>query len=425
MKLIKNNNLKEELYEFQLENGVKVYYFPKKGFTKKYAIFTTNYGSVDNKFVPINENEPVSLPEGIAHFLEHKLFEEPEENIFQQFAIQGAYVNAYTNFNQTSYLFYSTDNFYENLKLLVRFVQNPYLTDENVEKEKGIIAQEIQMYLDNPGWVVFFNCLRAMYHKNPVRIDIAGSVESISQISKEDLESAYRTFYNPKNMVLFIVGDLDKDIIKSTLKESEKSYESNLEEIIRIQETEPKRIKQKIIEEKMLTSTPIFYIGFKDTDINISGKELVKKDIITNIILDMIFTESSEFYNELYSEGLIDDNFGAYFTGHKTYGHSLIVGQSKDPHLVYTRIKEMLGKYKNYITEEAFERIKKKEIGHFLMGLNSIEFIANNLTELYFQDFLLIDYLDVLNEIKFEDIKKRFKEHFKEDMSVISIIWPS
>ena len=425
MNLIKNDNLKEELYQFSLENGVKVYYFPKKGFTKKYAIFTTNYGSVDNKFVPINKNDPVSLPEGIAHFLEHKLFEEPEENIFQQFAIGGAYVNAYTNFNQTSYLFYSTDNFYENLKLLVRFVQNPYLTDENVEKEKGIIAQEIQMYLDNPGWVVFFNCLRAMYHNNPVRIDIAGSVESIGDITKEDLMMAYRTFYNPKNMVLFIVGDLDVQMIKESLEESEKHYESDLEEIIRIEESEPKEINQKLVEANMLTSKPLFYIGFKDVDTNLSGKDLVKKDIITNLILDMIFSESSEFYNELYSEGIIDANFGAYFTGHKTYGHSLIVGQSDDPQLVYSRIKEMLEKHKNYITLEAFERIKKKEIGHFLMGFNSIEFIANNLTELYFQDFLLIDYLDLLNEIEFRDIEQRFKDHFKEDMSVISIIWPS
>lgn len=425
MNLIKNDTLKEELYQFELKNGVKVYYFPKKGFTKKYAIFTTNYGSVDNKFIPINEEEPVSLPEGIAHFLEHKLFEEPEENIFQQFALGGAYVNAYTNFNQTSYLFYSTDNFYENLKLLVRFVQNPYLTDENVEKEKGIISQEIQMYLDNPSWVVFFNCLRAMYHNNPVRIDIAGSTESINEISKEDLMKAYNTFYNPKNMVLFVVGDLDIDMIKKSLEESEKDYKDNLEEIVRIKESEPKEIKEKIVEANMLTSKPLFYIGFKDTDVNLSGKDLVKKDIITNIILDMIFSESSEFYNELYSEGIIDTNFGAYYTGHKTYGHSLVVGQSDDPHLIYKRIKEMLGQYEKYISNEAFERIKKKEIGHFLMGFNSIEFIANNLTELYFQDFLLIDYLDVLKEIKFEDVLLRFKDHFKEDMSVISIIWPS
>lgn len=308
---------------------------------------------------------------------------------------------------------------------MVRFVQNPYLTDENVDKEKGIIAQEIQMYLDNPSWVVFFNSLRAMYHNNPVRIDIAGSVESINEITKEDLETAYKTFYNPKNMVLFIVGDLEKEIIESTLKESVKFYENNLEEIVRIEEVEPKEINQKRIETTMLTSKPLFYIGFKDVDINLSGKELVKKDIITNIILDILFSESSEFYNELYSEGIIDSNFGAYFTGHKAYGHSLVVGQSDDPDFVHDRIMGMLKESKKYITMDSFERIKKKEIGHFLMGLNSIEFIANNLTELYFQDFILIDYIDVLNEIKFEDIELRFNEHFKEEMSVMSIIWLS
>ncbi len=424
MKKIRNDSLREEIYNQKLDNGINLFYFPKKGFTKKYAIFTTNYGSTDNKFVPLGEDKPVELPEGIAHFLEHKLFEEPDEDLFQKFSSQGAYVNAYTNFNQTSYLFYSTDNFYKNLKLLVNFVQSPFLTEENIEKEKGIIAQEIQMYQDNPKWVVFFNTLKAMYYSHPVRTDIAGTVESINKISKDDLETAYKTFYNPGNMVLFVVGDLDSEEIVKTVNSAGKDYADKLDDVERIVQNEPDDVLLKSIEERMLTSKPLFHIGIKDNELNLTGRDAVKKDIITNIILDMLFTNSSEFYNELYSDGLVDSSFGAYFTGKKTYGHSLIAGQSDNPQEVYDRIRRMFKKSDKYITEEAFLRIKRKEIGGFLTGFNSVEFIANNLTDLYFQDFLLIDYLDVLNEIKFDDILKRFNSHFREDRSVISIIWP-
>ncbi|MGM0396384.1 MAG: EF-P 5-aminopentanol modification-associated protein YfmH [Bacillota bacterium] len=424
MKVIRNENLKEEILHKKLDNGINLYYYPKKGFTKKYAIFTASYGSTDNLFIPFGGKEPVELPEGIAHFMEHKLFEEPGEDIFQKFASQGAYVNAYTNFNQTSYLFYSMDNFYENLELLINFVQNPYLTDENVEKEKGIIAQEIEMYQDNPKWVVFFNTLKAMYHRHPVRADIAGTVDSIIKISKEDLMTAYRTFYNPGNMVLFVVGDLNKDEILKTVESAGKEYEDTTQEVARILKNEPEEILLNSIEERMMTSKPLFNIGIKDNDLGMSGKEAVKKDIATNIILDMLFTDSSEFYNELYSEGLIDSSFGAYFTGKKTYGHSLIAGQSDNPQEIYDRIIKMFNNPDEYITMEAFLRIKRKEIGGFLTGLNSVEFIANNLTDLYFQDFLLIDYLDVLNEVTFDDIRERFQTHFREDRSVISIIWP-
>ena len=225
-------------------------------------------------------------------------------------------------------------------------------------------------------------------------------------------------------MVLFVVGDLDKDEILRTVEKAGKEYPTALEEVERIVHDEPDEILLKSIEERMMTSKPLFNIGVKDIQLGLKGKDAIKKDIITNIILDMLFTNSSEFYNELYNEGLVDSSFGAYFTGKRTYGHSLIAGQSDSPQEVYNRIIAMFRMPDRYITREAFQRIKKKEIGGFLTGFNSIEFIANNLTDLYFQDFLLIDYLDVLNEITFEDINERFKSHFVEDRSVISIIWP-
>src|SRR5699024_6543886 len=319
IKEVKNEDINEKLLYTETQNGLKIYFMPKKGYIKKHAMFSTDYGSIDNKFIPIGEDKPLEVPEGIAHFLEHKLFEEPELNIFEKFSDIGGSVNAFTSFNQTSYLFETIDNFYENLELLIKFVQSPYLTDKNVEKEKGIISQEIRMYEDDPGWKVYFNLLEAMYSSNPVRIDIAGTIDSITNINKKLLYKAYNTFYHPSNMILFVVGDLDfKEIIK-VVEKSEKKTKNKISNIERIKSLEIEGINKSIVEYKMYTSNPIFHIGFKDKDIGKLGKSKVEKDLKTDIILDMLFGNSSKFYNEFYEKGLIDSSFGANYTGKQSY----------------------------------------------------------------------------------------------------------
>lgn len=424
-KIYESEKLKEKLYYKKMDSGLKVFFIPKKGYTKQYAIFAADYGSIDNVFVPIGEKDPLKVPEGIAHFLEHKLFESPENNLFEKFSKLGANVNAYTNFNQTAYLFSSTENFFESLSLLIDFVQNPYFTDENVNKEKGIIAQEINMYQDNPGWRVFFNCLQAMYNEHPVKIDIAGTIESIQKIDKELLYKCYNTFYNPTNMVLFVIGDLAFDEILDVVEKSQKNNYEKAEEIKRILPFEDKKINKKIIEEKMMTAAPIFHIGFKDWDTGLTGEKLIKKDLVTNIILDILFGSSSTFYNDLYEEGLINTNFGGYYTGKESYGHSLIVGESKEPKKVYEKLIQLIQKpAETLLLEEDFNRIKNKTIGEFLMGLNSIEFIGNNFVDLYFTDFILIDYLSLLEKVEYKDIIQRFNSHFTEENVVLSIINP-
>lgn len=420
-----NENIKEKIISAVTDNGLKVFFMPKVGYTKQYAIFSTNYGSIDNTFIPIGSNDQITVPEGIAHFLEHKLFEEPDQNIFDKFSELGANVNAFTNFNQTSYLFNCTDNFYENLELLIHFVQNPYLTDENVDKEKGIIAQEINMYEDNPNWRVFFNCLKTMYINHPVKIDIAGTVESIQTINKELLTTCYDTFYTPSNMALFVIGDLSFDQIMKTVNKIEKTRDTIVEKVEAVFPIEPNVVESKIVVEKMETAIPLFYMGFKDHDLGLHGNEQVKKDSITNLILEMLFGQSSVFYNELYDEGLIDTNFGSYYTGKKTFGHSLVAGQSIDPDLVFNKIKDLINRpVEEVLKEEDFIRIKKKNLGSFLMGLNSIEFIANNFVDLYFDDFNLLDYLSLIETIEFDELKERFTQHLTVDNLVLSIINP-
>jgi len=424
--VITNKKLNEEVSLKELDNGLKVFFMPKKDYMKQYAIFATRYGSNDNKFIPIGENGPVEMPEGIAHFLEHKMFEEPEGNIFNEFSKLGSYVNAYTNFNQTAYLFSCTDKFYENLELLVKFVQNPYFTDESVEKEKGIIEQEIRMYDDTSNWKVFFNCLRGMYHTHPVKIDIAGTVESINKISKDDLYKCYNNFYHPQNMVLFMVGDIDFDKALEVVNSNQKTeYNDMKEDITRIYGEEPKDIKEKYIEEKLSVSTPLFNIGFKETDIGYDGDKLVKKEIATNILLEMLFGESSEFFQRLYEKGLINNSFGTQYIGHKDYGHSILGGESEDPKKVLEEIVEYLKNLKiDKLSEEDFTRIKKKFLGYHLMDFNSIEYIATNFVNFYFSNSSLLGYIDILDNLTFGDVEERFNQHFTENNYTLSTVVP-
>ncbi|HHV38806.1 MAG TPA: insulinase family protein [Tepidimicrobium sp.] len=426
MSIIENKRIEESIYFQQLDSGLNIYFVPKKGYKQKHAIFAADYGSNDNHFVPIGERDPIKVPAGVAHFLEHKLFEDRDMDIFDRFSRLGASVNAYTNFNQTAYLFSTTENFYESLELLVKFVQNPYFTDSNVEKEKGIIEQEIRMYEDSPNWRVYFNCLNGMYLDHPVKIDIAGTVKSIREIDKDILYRCYNTFYSPSNMVLFITGDLSFERIVDVVKKAErKDLPKAVEEIARVYPDEPTKIQKQYIEDRLATSIPLFSIGIKDNKLNMQGNELVKKDLVTNLLLEILFGESSKLYNELYSKGLIDNNFTSYFTGKVDYGHSLVLGQSNEPNRVYDEIlKHIKDAKKSSISKEAFQRIKNKNMGGFLIGLNSLNFISNYFVDNYFEDFLFIDLLDILDSIEIEDVENRLVENIDEENMVLSVVKP-
>lgn len=428
MKRIVNELLKEEVYYEKLENGLDVYFMPKHGFTKKYAVLATNYGSNELEFVPIGENKKIRVNEGIAHFLEHKMFEQPDGgNAFDKFSKWGANANAFTNFTMTAYLFSATDNFYESLEHLIDYVQTPYFTDENVEKEKGIIEQEIKMYDDDPEWNVYFNTLKALYVNYPVRIDIAGDVDSIYKITKEELYKCYNTFYNPGNMALFIVGDLDKDKVIDVVKNvNHYDVERLSTEIEKFYPNEPNHINQKEIVAKFPVSMPMFNIAFKDYNVGIKGNELLRKEIITEILTDMLFKRGSKLFEDLYMKGLINDNFGGGFSSQIDYGFTIIGGDSKDPRKVKEIILEYIQKYKiEGLCKNEFERIKKKKIGNFLKYFDSISFIANNFITYKFKDINLLDYIDVLKSVTFDEVNERLKSHLNEENCVISIVEPS
>ena len=428
MEKIVNEVLKEEVYYEKLENGLDVYFMPKHGFTKKYAVLATNYGSNELEFIPIGEDKKIRVNEGIAHFLEHKMFEQPDGgNAFDKFSKWGANANAFTNFTMTAYLFSATDNFYESLEHLIDYVQTPYFTDENVEKEKGIIEQEIKMYDDDPEWNVYFNTLKALYVNYPVRIDIAGTVDSIYKITKEELYKCYNTFYNPGNMALFVVGDLNKNKVMDVVKKvNHYDVEKLSTKIEKFYPEEPDNVNQKEIVATFPVSMPMFNIAFKDNNVGIKGNELLRKEIVTEILTDMIFKRGSKLFEDLYMKGLINDNFGGGFSSQIDYGFTILGGDSKDPRKVKEIILDYIEKYKiEGLAKKEFERTKKKKIGNFLKYFDSVNFIANNFITYKFKDINLLDYLDVLKDVTFEEISERLKSHLNEENCVISIVEPS
>lgn len=416
----------ENLYYTTLECGLSVYIMPRRGYTSTYAVFATKYGSVDSDFVVPGEEDITHVPDGIAHFLEHKMFEQEDgSNVFESFAKTGAMCNAYTSFNMTGYLFKSSENPYEALRILLDYVQKPYFTDENVEKEQGIIGQEIHMGDDNPGWKLLFNFLKAMYHDNPVRLEIAGTVESIAQITPEVLYRCYNTFYNLSNMALVITGDIDAD---RALEVVEKGIINNKpfdEEIRRVYPDEEKSVCKKKEISKMNVSMPLFMLGFKDNDIGYGGERLLKKIIETDILNEMIFSKSSPLYERLYNEGLINQKFSAEYEPQVDYGFTAADGESKDPQRVYEIIMDYIDSlHKEGLDKAEYERIKKVIWGRYIRSYNDIEEFAHRFISMIFMDIDYTDYYDVYKNVTFEDVKKRFEEHFDREYAVLSVIEP-
>ena len=426
MKRIVNDILKEEVLFQKLEDGLEVFFVPKRGFSKNYAVFATKYGSNELEFIPLGEKNRIKVNEGIAHFLEHKMFEQPDgKNAFDKFSQLGASANAYTNFNMTAYLFSCTDRFNESLSHLISYVQTPYFTHENVEKEKGIIEQEIKMYEDNAQWIVYFNALKAMYKKHPTRIDIAGTVESIYKINEEELYKCYNTFYNPQNMALFVVGDLSWEEIIKTVNSSVKKFKKCEESIEVFYPKESNEINCKELITNCTVSIPLFTIGFKDTKNNLEGKDLLTKEIMTEIILDIVFKKGSDLYEQLYDGEYINDSFGCDHVSQVDHGYTIISGESKNPMKVKEIIMDSIKKIgKKGLSINDFKRIKKRKIGMFLKCFDSVEFIANNFISYHFKGINLIDYLEVLKSVEFEETVIRFNDHFIEETSVISIVNP-
>ena len=401
---IKNELLNDSYFEIDHKSGFKIFVYPKENYSSAYAVFGTKYGSIDTCFRVEGNEEFTTVPEGIAHFLEHKLFESEELDAFARYAKTGASANAYTSFDKTCYLFQCSGNFEKSLEILLDFVSNPYFTEQTVQKEQGIIGQEIKMYQDEPGWESLFALLRAMYHNHPVRIDIAGTVESISHITAELLYECYETFYNPANMVLAVVGNVTVDQVLEIADRMLKPKDSK--KIERKFQIEPETVVEDTIVRNLAVSMPIFAIGYKEK-INTPNRTL-KETLESNILLDIIGGKTSGLYEEMLTDGLINTTFDIeYFEG---FGYSAHIfnGESTEPEKVRERINKEIEKMKKQGVDKAtFDRIKKKHYGGFIMNFNDIDSLANALIGGYFNGDGLYDQLEVLESITLEDINNR------------------
>lgn len=421
---VKSELLKEQYSLIHHKSGLEVYVFPKR-LSSSYAMIATKFGSIDNCFRVGNEKEFTTVPDGVAHFLEHKMFEnEDGEDTFVKFSRTGADGNAYTTFNGTTYLFSCTDKLCESLEILLKSTFNPYFTVENVKKEQGIIAQEIRMGEDNPSNALLYNMLRCLYKKSSLRIDIAGTVESISEITPEILYKCHSAFYNPDNMILCVCGQTDENEIMRVVDSVLGDYKPVKVESKYASETEEAFIPR--IEVKMQVAKPLFCIGVKDVDISPDPVERMRNNAAFQLISSMYFGKISDFYEKLYNDGLISPSFGCWNMHNRAFSFFSVSGDSSDPDEIFRRFTEYTEKIVSEpIDTDVFERCRRANYSGFIKEFDSTEEIANNLI----MDFAvdggeIFAYAEILRTITPEYVKKIAASLFRPSAYAMSVVYP-
>ncbi len=414
---IKSQRAGDSYYKIDHPSGLTVFVYPKEGYNSAYAIIGTKYGSVNTCF-SLDGGEKITVPDGIAHYLEHKLFESEDGDAFARYAKTGASANAYTSFEKTCYLFSCTDRFDESLEILLDFVQSPYFTAETVAKEQGIIGQEIKMYDDSPDWRVMFNMLEKMYHNHPVKIDIAGTVESIAEITAEKLYQCYNTFYNLNNMALCVAGNVTVDQVLKTCDKMLKPCEKHT--IENYFEDEPYEIIEPYVEQSFPVSVPLFNLGFKErADRPLNEKELA----CTDILLELLASSTSELYQKLMDEKLINTSFSFELFEGPGYCSVIFGGESRAPKQAAEMIKQYIADVKkNGLDREEFESARKSVYGDVISSLNSVGSIANTVTGYHFNGNELFKYIDEVAAATFDDVQNRLAQMLDVNNCTLSVV---
>ena len=416
---IKNDILEEGYYSIEHKSGLRIYVYPKEDYASTYAVFGTKYGSIDTRFKRSDKADFTEIPAGTAHFLEHKLFESEELDAFQRYAKTGASANAYTSFDRTCYLFTCTGNFKENFQILLDFVRHPYFTEETVQKEQGIIGQEIDMYKDSPEWECLFNLLDAMYVNHPVKIDIAGTKQSISEITADMLFSCYNTFYNLSNMALAVAGNTT---VEEVLEIADRLLEADEDVTVeRAFLDEPAEIVKSYVEENLPVATPVFAFGYKES--HETHERTLEEEIAMSIILDILAGQMSPLYKELLDDGLVNNTFSTeYFNGYN-YAAPIFSGESTDPQTVAEKIKKRIAELKKtLITEEQFETVRKKQYGKTVRAFSDIDTLANGLVVSHFENEELFSEFEVIKNMKLSFVNELLLKAFHEKTAVLSVV---
>ncbi len=421
--LFESDLLGERYYRYCHESGLPVFVFPKK-MTSTYALFAADFGSVDHAFDAAGREQ---MPEGVAHFLEHKLFSnEDGSDSFEHFSALGADANAYTSHTRTVYLFSCTSRFEESLEELIRFVTHPYFTPKTVKKEQGIIAEEIRMCRDNPYDRCYYNMLAGLYAAHPVRKDICGSVQSISSITDQVLYRAYHTFYQPSNMALVVCGDVEPRAVFSLVEEALASLPPTKKATPpRCSVVEAASAHRQYVKEAGQVAKPIFSIGIKDTELPADPRERARRDAGMAILNEILFSEAGELYNSLVDRGLISPELSFEYALTRDFAFNQIAGEAADPEQVLDEILAYLEeKKKSGLSREDFERCRRIEYAEYIKSFDSVEEIANTLLAFVFDNAELFDYAEIVREMELPFVEQLLHSVFDPAHFTLSVVTP-
>lgn len=415
-------NLGEKLYTESLPNGLTIYILVKPGYNKSFAAFCTNYGGADRRFK--YGGEWIGTPAGVAHFLEHKMFDTEDGNALEILSSNGASPNAWTSSAMTAYHFESTESFWQNLEMLLSFVSVPYFTPESVDKEQGIIGQEIRMMDDTPGFVVYQNLLKALYKENPLRDSVAGSIESIAEISDQTLYACHKVFYNPSNMVLCVAGDVDpQKVVDTALKILPKEPGERPERDYGTTETQD--VYSPITEVNMEVSAPQFLFGCRAEPAP-KGEARLRQRLLGDLALEYLMGKPSHFFTDLYAKGLLRNDFGAELM--YSAGSAVIAagGESRDPKAVLDALMQELDKVKsNGIDPTLFKQVKNSMYGDKIRALGTFSGICFEIAECHFAGCCPLDGFAVLDSFTEKDLKEFITQSFKPGSFALSVVNPA
>ena len=422
MTRIEYPELDETLYQQTLANGLTVCVVPRKGFTKRLAYFVTDYGSIHTQYSLDGKNH--QAPAGVAHYLEHKMFDLPgNRDVSAEFAALGASTNAFTSYDMTAYYFSCTENFDECLRLLLEFVSTPYFTEESVEKERGIIDQEIGMNEDAPDSVVFENLVQAMYARHPIRVPILGTGETIRQITPEVLYRCHRAFYAPGNMLLCVVGDVEPEAV-ARIAEQQLGREALPVGKKQKDWAEPMTCPRPEITAKMEVAMPMFNLAFKCEPLG-TGDGAIREEMVADLAAEALFGESSELYLKLYEEGLIDSSFGGGFETIDGCAMLLCSGDSEDARAVREAILAQAEKLtREGLPEEDYLRMKRSALGRRIRGLDSFDATCFRICAYHFSDFDYFRFPEIYRQITAEEIIAFLARVVMRERCCLSIMEP-
>ena len=409
----------ETMYHEKLENGLNVFVFPKRDFQKGYAFFATNYGGNDMRFCL--DGEWHDTPAGVAHYLEHKMFDTKEGNALQELAANGASPNAFTSNDITGYYFDSTEKFEENLRILLSFVSVPWFTQESVDKERGIIGQEIGMYEDDPDWKVFINLMTALYEYHPIRVNVAGSVESIAKITPETLYACHKAFYDPANMVLCVAGPVDPERICAVAREILPKQAGPIAAKDYGQKEKPEAA-QALIEERMEVSAPLFQLGYKG-DALVNGEARMRQQLVGELALEVLLGNSTPLYAKLYREGLINQSFTYGYESSPGCAFLMAGGESRDPEAVRAAVageRDRIGR--EGVDGQLWERVKKGVYGNKVRGLNSFEHLCVGQAQSFFAGTDFLRFSEVFDSITKEEAEELIADWVTGERTALSVV---